>query len=76
MAEYIIHNYMETKQMKFTKDNVQHLLKVGLYLAGSAAGSALLQFLMQVDFGEWNWLVMGVLNLIAVGVKELGRSDR
>lgn len=62
--------------MVFSKENLKHLSKVALYVVGSAAGSAALEFLMKVDFGEWNWLVMGVLNLIAVGVRELNRGDR
>lgn len=60
----------DNTSLQFTKGNAQHTLKVIGFLAVSGALTALVDVIPHVDLGNWNVIVMAVINTAIVAIKE------
>ncbi|PQO47363.1 hypothetical protein [Blastopirellula marina] len=61
---------MSTPPFTIDKEGIKKTLTVALWVAGSAAVTALLDFATQIDFGAYAPVAMGVINILGVLVKQ------
>ncbi len=57
-----------------TRANWKKVGKAAMWVAGSGAITAVLQFAPFIDFGEYSFVVAGVLNIIGVFVEKYVKS--
>lgn len=67
---------MGTEPLKINSSDMKGVFKVILWVAASGAATAILQWLPSVDFGGYQTLAMGIINIIGVLAVKYGLDTR
>lgn len=63
-------------KLKLAMSDFGHMLNVALWVGGSMAATKLIELLSNYDFGEYQVVAMGIINIAAVLVKQFFSDTR